>query len=35
MDEIEAWVTIIKYGVIFCIAAGMCYTALEIAELFA
>lgn len=35
MDDTEAWVAIIKYGIILCIAAGICITAIEIAELFA
>jgi len=34
MDETEAWVTVIKYGIVLCIVAGICYTAHAIASLF-
>jgi len=35
MSEDELEIAIIKYGIIFCIAIGICYTAYKIALLFA
>jgi len=35
MDETEAWVTILKYGVVLVIVAGICHTLYKVALLFA